>query len=42
MHTPAPEFTLKAVTSGRVISRAQCHGRPLVLLFHKQTDTPAR
>ena len=33
---PAPDFALKAVTSGRVINRARCASRPLVLLFHNQ------
>lgn len=32
----APEFELAAVTSGRMITRRTCAGRPLVLFFHDQ------
>ncbi len=36
MFSPTPEFSLKAITSGRTINRATCAGRPLLLLFHNQ------
>ncbi len=36
MPQPAPDFNLKAVASGRIISRTQVGGRPLLLLFHNQ------
>jgi hypothetical protein len=34
--SPAPNFTLTAIVTGRVINRATCAGRPLALLFHNQ------
>lgn len=36
----APDFQIKAVASGREISRAACAGRPLLLLFHDQSAEP--
>jgi hypothetical protein len=32
----APDFTLTAIASGRVVNRAWVAGRPLLLLFHDQ------
>lgn len=36
MRATAPDFRLQAVASGRPVGRAECAGRPLLLLFHDQ------
>lgn len=41
MGAQVPEFQLKAVASGREVSRAACAGKPLLLLFHDRAGIAA-